>query len=925
MNPSFAFRLALRESRFSFRRVGVYMLSITLGVAALVSIRSFREDVARSVRTEAQALMGADARLAGTSSLPEPVTRVLDSLAAEGVAWSKTTTTLSMVLAPSSGAVRLLQVQAGDEGFPYYGEVRTSPPDLWGQHLVGDGVLADPAVLTQLVVQPGDTLVVGQARLKLLGTVEDMPTDLGFQTAAGPRVFVSQATLESAGLLGTGSISRHQVFLRLPDRGAREALRERYGEVFRTAQLRYTLAEEQADDLANGIRFLGEFLGLVGLGALLLGGIGVASAIHVYVRERRPGVAVLRCVGSDQWTVFGAYLLQAGALGLLGSAAGVVLGVAIQSILPVALGGVVPVPVSTSFSPAAAAAGLGIGLWVAVIFALIPLLQIRNVPPLQALRQDFEAPRRRLDIVRLAAVGALGVSVALLAVLEAPDRRLGLAFAGALAVAVALLGLAGWGLSRLTRRFFPSRASYPVRQGVSNLFRPQNQTLSVTLALGFGAFIVGTVLQVERNLLDDLDISFGGGRPNVLLFDIQRDQLEGVRALVSEEVEVGQPSDAVTRDSDQSPAGAIPPDSGQSPAGAIPPDSDQSPAGAIPPDRGQFPPSPESAAPVEGRAATIIEEAAIIPSRIQAINGLTRQDLREGAGGEEGEEQPQAWALRREYRNTYRAELGPGETLISGRWWDGTPGTQDGTEVDAGGLARVSMEADVARDLKVTLGDTITWTVAGVEIRSVVTSLREVEWSRLEPNFFAVFEPGTLDDAPQSFVMLVRIPDPLERAAFQRDLVLAFPNVSALDFARVQEAIDLILTRVRQAVAFLGGFSALAGVVVLVGALATSRTQRMREGALLKTLGARRRQVMEVLFSEYLALGTLATATGLLLALGASAILVPQVFRGDYSIHWGPVLAIWVAVAALTVVVGLAGSRGLLRRPPLPVLREQLE
>ena len=910
MNPSFAFRLALRESRFSFRRVGVYMLSITLGVAALVSIRSFREDVARSVRTEAQALMGADARLAGTSSLPEPVTRVLDSLAAEGVSWSEVTTTLSMVLAPSSDAVRLLQVQAGDGGFPYYGEVRTSPPGLWERHLVGDVVLADPAVLTQLEVQPGDTLVVGQARLELLGTVEDMPTDLGFQTAAGPRVFVSQATLESAGLLGVGSISRHQVFMRLPDRGAREALRERYGEVFRTAQLRYTLAEEQADDLADGIRFLGEFLGLVGLGALLLGGIGVASAIHVYVRERRPAVAVLRCVGSDQWTVFGAYLLQAGALGLLGSAAGVVLGAAIQRILPVALGGVVPVPVSTSFSPAAVAAGLGIGLWVAVIFALIPLLQIRNVPPLQALRQDFEAPRRRLDIFRLAAIGGLGVSVALLAVLEAPDRRLGLAFAGALAVAVALLGAAGWGLSRLTRRFFPARASYPVRQGVSNLFRPQNQTLSVTLALGFGAFIVGTVLQVERNLLDDLDISFGGGRPNVLLFDIQRDQLEGVRALVFQEMEVGQPSVAVTRDSGQSPSVPVQRDSGQPPPVPVTRDS------------GQSPPSSESAAPVEGRAATILEEAAIIPSRIQAINGLTREELREEA---KGEEQPQGWALRREYRNTYRAELGPGETLVSGRWWDGSPGTEDGTEVDAGGLARVSMEVDVARDLKVTLGDTITWTVAGVEVQSVVTSLREVEWSRLEPNFFAVFEPGTLDDAPQSFVMLVRIPDPLERATFQRDLVLAFPNVSALDFARVQEAIDLILTRVRQAVAFLGGFSALAGVVVLVGALATSRTQRMREGALLKTLGARRRQVLEVLFSEYLALGTLATATGLLLALGASAILVPQVFRGDYSIHWGPVLAIWGAVTALTVVVGLAGSRGLLRRPPLPVLREQLE
>jgi putative ABC transport system permease protein len=837
--------------------------------------------------------MGADARLAGTSSFPESVTRILDSLAAEGVPRSQVTTTLSMVLAPSSGAVRLLQVQAGDGGFPYYGAVRTTPPGLWGRHLQEDVVLADPAVLTQLEVQPGDTLVVGQARLEFLGTVEDMPTDLGFQTAAGPRVFVSQATLEKAGLLGVGSLSRHQVFLSLPDRDAREALRERYTPVFREAQVGYTLAEEQADDLANGIRFLGEFLGLVGLGALLLGGIGVASAINVYVRERRPGVAVLRCIGADQWTVFGAYLLQAGAMGLLGAAAGVALGTLVQRILPLALGGLVPVSVTTSFSPASAAAGLGIGVWVAVIFALIPLLQIRNVPPLQALRQDFEAPRRRFDLFRYAAVGALGASVVLLCVMEAPEPRLGLAFAGGLALAVVLLGVAGWGFIRLTRRLFPSRASYPVRQGVSNLFRPQNQTLSVTLALGFGAFIVGTVLQVERSLLTNLDISFGGGRPNVLLFDIQRDQLEGVRALVPQEAggsveELG-------------------PGAGQARAAS----GGQARAAS----GGQV-------GAASGGVRGIADEAAIIPSRIHAINGKTLQELREDT---EGEERPQGWALRREYRNTYRATLGPGETLISGTWWDGTPGSQDGTEVDAGGLARVSMEVDVARDLRVSLGDTITWTIAGVEVPSVVTSLREVQWSRLEPNFFAVFEPGTLDDAPQSFVMLVRIPDSAERAAFQRDLVTAFPNVSALDFARVQEAIDLILTRVRQAVGFLGGFSALAGVVVLVGALATSRTQRMREGALLKTLGARRRQVLEILFSEYLALGTLATATGLLIAWAASAVLVPQVFKVEYSVHWPPLLAIWGAVAALTVVVGLAGSRSLLRRPPLAVLREVLE
>jgi putative ABC transport system permease protein len=239
--------------------------------------------------------------------------------------------------------------------------------------------------------------------------------------------------------------------------------------------------------------------------------------------------------------------------------------------------------------------------------------------------------------------------------------------------------------------------------------------------------------------------------------------------------------------------------------------------------------------------------------------------------------------------------------------------------------ARVSLETDVAKSLRVGLGDTITWDVAGTRVPSVVASLRGVDWNRLEPNFFAVLEPGALERAPQTIIMVARVEDPDRRAMLQRDLIDGYPNVSALDFSRVQEAIESVLSRVRQAVAFLGGFSALAGVLVLVGALATSRLQRLREGALLKTLGARRRQVLTVLLAEYLALGSIATASGLTLAIGAAALIVPRLFEMPYTVRATSILLIWGAVVTLTVVVGLLGSRDLLARPPLPVLREAPE
>jgi putative ABC transport system permease protein len=367
---------------------------------------------------------------------------------------------------------------------------------------------------------------------------------------------------------------------------------------------------------------------------------------------------------------------------------------------------------------------------------------------------------------------------------------------------------------------------------------------------------VGTVLEVEVNLLDDLTVTFAHSRPNVLLFDVQKSQKDSVVDLL----------------------------------------------------------------PAAARAGA--ETTPIVPGRIVSVNGRSIEDLRrDTAAGRH----PERWALRRIYRNTYRARLGPAETLISGRWWDGTPGSENGRRVDAHGLARVSLEEGIAQDLHVGLGDRITWNVGGVDVASIVTSIRKVEWTRLEPNFFAVFEPGALADAPQTFVVLARVPDAGERATLQRALVSRFPNVSALDFSRVRAAVDAVLGRVRQAVTFLGLFSGLAGVLVLLGALATSRVQRLREGALLRTLGARRRQVLIVLLSEYLALGTLATASGLVLSWVAAAIVVPHMFNLHFTTHVRPLTIVWLAVTGVTVTVGLLGSRGLLRRAPLAVLREAPE
>jgi putative ABC transport system permease protein len=556
---------------------------------------------------------------------------------------------------------------------------------------------------------------------------------------------------------------------------------------------------------------------------------------------------VLRCLGASAARVLAVYATEAAAMGLAGSVAGAALGVLAQRLLPGLLAGLLPVDVEAVLSPRAVALGLGLGLWVALVFALLPLLAVRGVPPLAALRRDVEPERpARLDPWRYAAAAALAGSTVALAALQVGSWRQGAIFSGGVAAALLVLWGASWALIRGARRWLPGGWPYVWRQGLANLHRPSNQTTTVVLAIGFGAFLLGTLFLVQYNLLRTLRLTGGPARPNLVLFDIQPDQLGTVERALAE--------------------------SGYRAAGPVP----------------------------------------IVPMRIQSIRGRpvtaaladTTRDEDDGSGPRD------RWALRREYRSTYRDTLVASERLVSGRWW--TPGTT---------TAQISVERDLAGELGVSVGDEIVWDVQGVPLPTRVASLREVEWARFEPNFFVVFAPGSLERAPQTYVTLTRIERAADRGTFQRGIAERLPNVTSVDLSSVQETLERLIDRVVLAIRFMALFTLGTGALVLVGALATSRFQRIREGALLRTLGATRAQLFRIVLSEYLSLGLLAAAVALLLAGVAGWALARFVFEGRFTLPLLPLAGLGAAVVALTVAVGLANSREVLRRPPLEVLR----
>ncbi len=320
------------------------------------------------------------------------------------------------------------------------------------------------------------------------------------------------------------------------------------------------------------------------------------------------------------------------------------------------------------------------------------------------------------------------------------------------------------------------------------------------------------------------------------------------------------------------------------------------------------------------RLAEVVHEATgadpdfipIVPARLAGVRDRTVSELLDDAG-------VPGWTLRRVYRNTYRHDLGAGEELIEGEWWSERPAEGRG----GNSVVRISLEEELAMELGIGLGDAVTWDVQGVPIESEVTSIRRVDWARFEPNFFVVFEPGTLERAPQTFLTSLELPDPSSRADLQTSVAEALPGVAVLDFTQVREAIDQLVARVGWGVRGLASFTLIAGILVLAGVVAGYRRRKATEVALLTTLGARRGAVLRYLAMEYALLGAVAGAAGVVLGALAAALLLTLQFELPLFLPYGGLIALWAGAVGLTVVAGVLGGRDLLSGSPLPILRRE--
>ena len=752
-------------------------------------------------------------------------------------------------------------MRAIEGGYPFYGGLETDPPDAVAAFRRGEGAIVEPSLLLQYGQQIGDLIRIGGVDLPILGTVTKLPGEANTFASIAPRVLIPQARLAPV-LTARGSLVRYLTYLRLPPGVNAPALAAKHRDEFHRRHLETDTVEHRQRQMGRVFADVNHFLSLVSCVALLLGGIGVASAINAHIKQKLRTVAVLRCLGASSAQTLAIYLIQALSLGVVGSLLGAAAGLAFQAVAPLLFHDVLPVELRFGISWGAVAEGVIVGFFTCALFVLLPLAPVRLTPPLLALRSAFEAatPQSRAerwrDPLRWSAWGLLGVALILFPWLQSNNPKLGLGFSGALFLSFGLLALTARGLMNAARRYFPASWPFEWRQGLGNLYRPNNRTLLLVFTLGLITFLLlGMYLTKDILLHQFVTKESSATQPNLIFFDIQPEQKAAV------------------------------------------------------------------AADVRAHGLQVMAAVPMITMRITSLRGKTLDEVaQERPAGKGGHAVPE-WRLRHEYRSTYREKLNPDtETLLSGQWVGKVGPDRNGT--DAAHPAPVSLEDDMAREMRLKLGDPIVWDVQGVPIYSRVASVRKVDWSRFEPNFFAVFPAGVLEDAPTFNVLATRADSAAASARVQADTVAKFPGVSAIDLSLVAATIKSIIDKGTTAVRLLSVFTVGTGLLVLVAAVFTGRYERVQEGVLLRTLGASRRQIYRILVVEYLCLGTLAALTGILLAAAGNWAAAVFIFKLPWAPAPGAMLTAWALVSALTVGIGLLASRGVCDQPPLEILRE---
>ena len=857
--PQAALRIAARELRQGLRGLrglGVFLGCLALGVAAIAGVQSTSSSIVTGLRADGREVLGGDLALRAVYRDLREDERALVERSAAAYTHFAEMRTMARRADADSGV--LVELKAVDGSYPLFGALEARGDDGGTVPLTGAlarnggvwGALVDPALIERLDLREGSLLSVGGIELEVRGTIEREPDRAGSGGPFGfwPRVMIGLEALTESGLLREGSLVYHQYALRLSAGEEAARVGAELGARLDRAGWQVRTYEDAAPGIQQMVERLGSFLTLVGLTALLVGGVGVGNAVRAWLDTRLPVIATLKCIGATRRTVFAAYLLQLAVLAGLGVLAGLLLGALAPLVVARLLAPLLPTPIAIGVYPAALGTSGLFGMLTALTFTLWPLSRAHETPAVTLFRGVGLGTRPGRP-GHLAAALAGGAALAALGMASAPDRHFALWFAGGAVLVLVVFRAAGWAVVRGARAIHMSprrrsgaqsrqRSAPRLRMALANLCRPGNSTADIVLSLGLGLTVLVAVALVEGNLRRGIVDSLPEDAPAFFFLGIESGRIDAF-----EKTLMG----------------------------------------------------------IEGTKR--FRSVPFLRGRIVSVNGLDPQAALV--------DDEHAWLIEGDRGLSYTGTL-PGNPVIAGEWWP----------EDYAGPPLLSVDVDVIDAFALELGDTITLSVLGRELRAEVRHVREVRWQGMQLNFALLLSPEPLRRAPHGHVATVGA-TPEAEARIERTLARDFPQVTVV---RVREALGRVaelMGNIAAAARAVGGVTLISGALVLAGAVSAGHRRRTYESVVLKVLGVRRREIALIHAVEFGLLGLLTGA----IAAGAGSVtawaVVTRVFEQEWTFMPGTVALTASLCVALTLGFGLIGTWRALGESASPYLRNE--
>jgi len=524
---SFLVKTAIRDSRKDVTKLFMFMSSIILGIAALVAINSFNYNLVKDIDAQAATLLGADIAITGNRPLNEKVKPSLDSLDATRASEMEI---FSMSYISKTDASQFVMIKAMDGGFPFYGKIKTEPENAYLNYQDNQDALVDHGLMLEHGLEVGDSIKLGQSHFQISGRLKSAFGSIAATSSFAPAIYIGQKHLEDTKLIQPGSMVNYAYYYKLAEPNLADDWKDNNRETFRNESLRIETVEGQKENLDEAFSSLNNFLNLIALVSLLLGCIGVASSVLIYIKSKVPSIAVFRCLGMSSGQALAIYLIQIVGLGLLSVIIGALLGSALQIYLPIALKDFLPYEVVMNISWKAIIEGFLVGLVMTMLFALAPLVGIRRISPLRTLRASDDGVESR-DWLKIGIYFLIVIGIFLFLLRLTSDYKSAGFFTLGLILAFSLLYLVSLLIMWAVKRFFPSGWSFVFRQGLANLFRPNNQTQTLLVSIGLGTAILTTLFIIQGLILQNVDSMDAGSQPNMVLYGIEREQAEGLSSI----------------------------------------------------------------------------------------------------------------------------------------------------------------------------------------------------------------------------------------------------------------------------------------------------------------------------------------------------------------------------------------------------------